>query len=187
MSNERNQDRRPDPDALLALAGQGKRGRLLVFIGAAPGVGKTYAMLQRAHTLKQEGGDVVVGLVETHGRADTEALVRDLEVLPRRVVNWQGAKVEEFDLDAALRRRPKLIIVDELAHTNAPDSRHPKRWQDVEELLDARIDVWTALNIQHVESLADVVSRVTGVVVRETVPDIVLRDADDIVLVDITA
>jgi len=187
LSNERNQDRRPDPDALLALAGQGKRGRLLVFIGAAPGVGKTYAMLQRAHTLKQEGGDVVVGLVETHGRADTEALVRDLEVLPRRVVNWQGAKVEEFDLDAALRRRPKLIIVDELAHTNAPDSRHPKRWQDVEELLDARIDVWTALNIQHVESLADVVSRVTGVVVRETVPDIVLRDADDIVLVDITA
>ena len=187
MSNERNQDRRPDPDALLALAGQGKRGRLLVFIGAAPGVGKTYAMLQRAHTLKQEGGDVVVGLVETHGRADTEALVRDLEVLPRRVVNWQGAKVEEFDLDAALRRRPKLIIVDELAHTNAPDSRHPKRWQDVEELLDARIDVWTALNIQHVESLADVVSRVTGVVVRETVPDIVLRDADDIVLVDITS
>ena len=187
MSTERNLERRPDPDALLALAERGKRGRLLVFIGAAPGVGKTYAMLQRAQTLKQEGADVVVGLVETHGRAETEALTRGLEILPRRIVNWQGKQIEEFDLDAALRRRPKLIIVDELAHTNAPDSRHPKRWQDVEELLDARIDVWTALNIQHLESLADVVSRVTGVVVRETVPDIVLRDADDIVVVDITA
>ena len=187
MSNDRNPERRPNPDALLALADKGKRGRLLVFIGAAPGVGKTYAMLQRARVLKQEGVDVVVGLVETHGRADTEALTRDIEILPRRKIEWQGRTLEEFDLDGALRRRPKLIIVDELAHTNAPESRHPKRWQDVEELLDARIDVWTALNVQHLESLADVVSRVTGVVVRETVPDIVLRDADDIVLVDITA
>jgi two-component system sensor histidine kinase KdpD len=187
VSNDRHADRRPDPDALLALARTGLRGRLLVFIGAAPGVGKTYAMLQRARALKQEGEDVVVGLVETHGRVETEALIQGLEILPRRVVKLQGATIEEFDLDAALRRKPKLIIVDELAHTNAPDSRHPKRWQDVEELLDARIDVWTALNIQHLESLADVVSRVTGVVVRETVPDIVLRDADDIVLVDITA
>jgi two-component system sensor histidine kinase KdpD len=187
LSTERNLERRPDPDALLALADKGKRGRLLVFIGAAPGVGKTFAMLQRARAVKQEGVDVVVGYVETHGRAETEALTRDLEILPRRVVDYQGQKIEEFDLDAALRRRPKLIIVDELAHTNAPESRHPKRWQDVQELLGARIDVWTALNIQHLESLADVVSRVTGVVVRETVPDIVLRDADDIVLVDITA
>ena len=187
MSTERNLERRPDPDALLALAEKGKRGRLLVFIGAAPGVGKTFAMLQRARAVKQEGVDVVVGYVETHGRAETEALTRDLEILPRRVVDYQGQKIEEFDLDAALRRRPKLIVVDELAHTNAPESRHPKRWQDVQELLGARIDVWTALNIQHLESLADVVSRVTGVVVRETVPDIVLRDADDIVLVDITA
>ncbi len=172
---------------MLALADKEKRGRLLVFLGAAPGVGKTYAMLQRARLLRQEGVDVVVGLVETHSRNDTEALTRDLEILPRKVVNWQGRQIEEFDLDGALRRRPKLIIVDELAHTNAPESRHPKRWQDVEELLDARIDVWTALNIQHLESLADVVSRITGVTVRETVPDIVLRDADDIVLVDITS
>ncbi len=172
---------------MLALAEKEKRGRLLVFLGAAPGVGKTYAMLQRARLLRQEGVDVIVGLVETHSRGDTEALTRGLEILPRRVVRYQERQIEEFDLDGALRRRPKLIIVDELAHTNAPESRHPKRWQDVEELLDARIDVWTALNIQHLESLADVVSRITGVTVRETVPDIVLRDADDIVLVDITS
>ncbi len=179
--------RRPDPDALLSLADAGKRGRLLVFLGAAPGVGKTYAMLQRLRALKLEGVDVVVGVIETHGRAETEALAEGLEILPRRIVQRQGGQIEEFDLDAAIRRRPKLIVVDELAHTNAPDSRHPKRWQDVEELLDARIDVWTALNVQHIESLADVVARITGVVVRETVPDTVLRDADDIVLVDITA
>jgi two-component system sensor histidine kinase KdpD len=187
LANERNPERRPDPDALLALAEKEKRGRLLVFLGAAPGVGKTYAMLQRARLLVQEGVDVVVGLVETHARSETEALTRGLEILPRRVVRYQDRQIEEFDLDGALRRRPKLIIVDELAHTNAPESRHPKRWQDVEELLDARIDVWTALNIQHLESLADVVSRIAGVIVRETVPDIVLRDADDIVLVDITS
>jgi two-component system sensor histidine kinase KdpD len=187
MSDDRSDIRRPDPDALLALAERGQRGKLLVFIGAAPGVGKTYAMLQRARVLRQEGVDVVVGLVETHGRAETEALTAGLEILPRRVIDYQGRRIEEFDLDGALKRRPKLIIVDELAHSNAPESRHPKRWQDIEELLDARIDVWTALNVQHVESLADIVSRVTGVVVRETVPDTVLRDADDIVLVDITA
>ncbi len=187
MSKERIRDGRPDPDALLALADKGKRGRLLVFLGAAPGVGKTYSMLMRARRLREEGVDVVVGLVETHGRADTQAMIEGLEILPRRIVNYSGRQLEEFDLDGALKRRPKLIIVDELAHTNAPESRHPKRWQDVEELLDAHIDVWTALNVQHVESLADVVSRVTGVVVRETVPDIVLRDADDIILVDLTA
>ncbi len=187
LSIERNRDGRPDPDALLALAERGRRGRLLVFLGAAPGVGKTYSMLNRARRLRDEGVDVVVGLVETHGRADTLALIDGLEVLPRRIILYQGRQLEEFDLDGALKRRPKLIIVDELAHSNAPDSRHPKRWQDVEELLDARIDVWTALNVQHLESLADVVSRVTGVVVRETVPDIVLRDADDIILVDLTA
>ena len=185
MATDRNTERRPDPDALLALAEREKRGRLLVFLGAAPGVGKTYAMLQRAQLLRQQGVDVVVGLVETHARGDTEALTHGLEILPRRAVHWQGHVIEDFDLDGALRRKPKLIIVDELAHSNAPESRHPKRWQDVEELLDARIDVWTALNIQHLESLADVVSRITGVTVRETVPDIVLRDADDIILVDI--
>src|SRR5580698_6255620 len=186
-SATRNDPKRPDPDALLALSRGETTGRLRVFLGAAPGVGKTFAMLNGARRLKADGLDVVVGLVETHGRAETQALIEGLEILPRRKIEYLGRTLEEFDIDAALARRPKLIIVDELAHTNAPESRHPKRWQDVEELLDAHIDVWTALNIQHLESLADVVSRVTGVVVRETVPDIVLRDADDIILVDITA
>jgi len=181
------QERRPDPDALLALADKHNRGRLLVFLGAAPGVGKTYAMLQRAQSLKKNGVDILVGLVETHGRKDTEDMLAGLDILPRKQIAFKDRLIEEFDIDEALRRKPRIIIVDELAHTNAPESRHPKRWQDVEELLDAKIDVWTALNIQHVESLADVVSRITGVIVRETVPDIVLRDADEILLVDITA
>jgi two-component system sensor histidine kinase KdpD len=177
---------RPDPDALLAAFQRESAGRLKVFLGAAPGVGKTYAMLQNARRLKNEGVDVVIGLVETHGRAETSALVEGLEILPRRNIEYHGRTLEEFDLDAALARKPKLIVVDELAHTNAPDSRHPKRWQDVQELLDAGIGVWTALNIQHLESLADVVSSITGVAVRETVPDRVLREAADVVLVDLT-
>jgi two-component system sensor histidine kinase KdpD len=184
---ERDFERRPDPDALLALAEKEKGGKLRVFLGAAPGVGKTYAMLARARALKMDGVDIVIGLVECHGRRETEVLLEGLEVLPRRKIEYRGRTLEEFDVDAALARRPKLIVVDELAHTNAPDSRHPKRWQDVEELLDAGIDVWTALNIQHLESLADVVSRITGVAVRETVPDRVLQDAADVILVDITA
>ncbi len=177
---------RPDPDALLAAFRRENAGRLKVFVGAAPGVGKTYAMLQNARRLKNEGVDVVIGLVETHGRAETSALVEGLEVLPRRRIEYHGRTLEEFDLDDALARKPKLIVVDELAHTNAPDSRHPKRWQDVQELLDAGVNVWTALNIQHLESLADVVSRITGVAVRETVPDRVLQEAADVVLVDLT-
>lgn len=183
---EKDFDRRPDPDALLALADREGHGKLRVFLGAAPGVGKTYAMLAKARALKADGVDLVVGLVETHGRCETEALAEGLEVLPRRRIDYRGRIIEELDIDAALARKPELIIVDELAHTNAPDSRHPKRWQDVEELLDAGIDVWTALNIQHLESLADVVSRITGVAVRETVPDRVLQDAADVILVDIT-
>ena len=183
---EKDFDRRPDPEALLALADQERGGKLRVFLGAAPGVGKTYAMLARARAAQVDGVDVVIGLVETHGRLETEALAQGLEVLPRRKSEYRGRTIEEFDIDAALARKPKLIVVDELAHTNAPDSRHPKRWQDVEELLDAGIDVWTALNIQHLESLADVVSRITGVAVRETVPDRVLQDAADVILVDIT-
>ena len=180
------EDRRPDPDSLLALTGTAGKGRLRVFLGAAPGVGKTYAMLARARAAKADGVDVVVGLVETHGRKETQALTEGLEILPRRRFDYRGRTVEEFDIDAALARKPRLIVVDELAHTNAPESRHPKRWQDVEELLGAGIDVWTALNIQHLESLADVVSRITGVAVRETVPDRVLQDAGDVILVDIT-
>lgn len=178
-------DRRPDPDALLALTGSG-RGRLKVFLGASPGVGKTYAMLQGARRLKADGVDVAIGLVETHGRSETAALLEGLEVLPRKTSLHAGRTLAEFDLDAALARRPALIVVDELAHSNAPDSRHPKRWQDVEELLDAGIKVWTAINIQHLESLKDVVARITGVNVRETVPDTILQEADEVVLVDIT-
>ncbi len=177
---------RPDPDALLVAFRRETVGRMKVFLGAAPGVGKTYAMLQNARRLRDEGLDVVIGLAETHGRAETSALVEGLEVLPRRTVEYRGRTIAEFDLDAALARKPGLIVVDELAHTNAPESRHPKRWQDVQELLGAGIDVWTALNIQHLESLADVVSRISGVVVRETVPDRVLQEATDVVLVDIT-
>jgi two-component system sensor histidine kinase KdpD len=177
---------RPDPDALLAMCEQDYKGKLKVFLGAAPGVGKTFAMLSAAKQLKGEGIDVVVGLAETHGRAETAALIEGLEILPRRIVEYRGHKIQEFDLDAALARRPRLIIVDELAHTNAPDSRHPKRYQDIEELLVAGIDVWTALNIQHLESLSDVVSTITGVQVRETVPDTVLEKANEVVVVDIT-
>lgn len=178
--------RRPDPEALLALAERERAGKLCVFLGAAPGVGKTYAMLRRARAAQEEGMDVVVGLAETHGRRETEELMAGLEVLPRRKSEYRGRVIEEFDIDAALFRKPRLLIVDELAHTNAPDSRHPKRWQDVDELLRAGVNVWTALNIQHLESLADVVSKITGVSVRETVPDRVLQEAADVVLVDIT-
>jgi two-component system sensor histidine kinase KdpD len=179
-------DRRPSPDALLELAAKEKRGKLKIFIGAAPGVGKTYAMLSGAQRLKGEGRDVVIGVVETHGRSETAALLSDLEVLPRKTMTYRGHALLEFDLDAALARKPQLIIVDELAHTNAPESRHPKRYQDVEELLDAGINVWTALNIQHIESLSDVVSTITGVKVRELVPDTVVEEAADVVMVDIT-
>ncbi len=179
-------DTRPDPDALLAAARQEGRGRLKVFLGAAPGVGKTYAMLSAARRLNGDRFDVVVGIVETHGRVETEALLEGLEVLPRKSVAYKGTLLSEFDLDAALARRPALLIVDELAHTNADDCRHPKRHLDVEELLAAGIDVWTAVNIQHLESLSDVVSRITGVLVRETVPDTVIDWADEVVVVDVT-
>ena len=186
MNDARARDGRPSPEALLALAEREGRGRLKIHLGAAPGVGKTFAMLSNARRLSGEGVDVVVGLVETHGRADTAALIEGLEVLPRRPVVHRGRTLMEFDIDAALMRRPGLLIVDELAHTNAPGSRHPKRFQDVEELLDAGIDVWTALNIQHLESLSDVVGRITGVTIRETVPDRILERADEVVLVDLT-
>jgi two-component system sensor histidine kinase KdpD len=183
---ERDFGRRPDPDALLAVAEGDRRGKLRIFLGAAPGVGKTYAMLARARAAKADGLDVVIGLAETHGRQETEALTKGLEILPRQKCEYRGHVIEEFNIDAALARKPKLLIVDELAHTNAADSRHPKRWQDIEELRDAGIDIWTALNIQHLESLADVVARITGVSVRETVPDRVLSEAADVILVDIT-
>lgn len=182
--------KRPDPDALLALAGREeqkrRRGRLRVFFGAAPGVGKTYAMLTEAYTQQAEGRDVLAGVVETHGRGETEALLAGMELLPRAQVEYKGHVLSEFDLDGALARRPALVLVDELAHTNAPGCRHEKRWQDVLELLDHNIDVYTTLNVQHVESITDVVAQITGVMVRETVPDSVLEQADELVLVDLT-
>lgn len=186
-----NGERRPDPEALLALANReeaaarGGRGRLKVYFGMAPGVGKTYAMLEEAQTLRAEGLDVAVGIVETHGRGETEALLTGLEVLPRRAGEHRGVRLEEFDLDAALARRPAVLLVDELAHSNVPGSRHPKRWQDVDELLAAGLDVHTTMNVQHLESLNDVVASITGMHVRETVPDSILEAADSIVLVDL--
>ncbi|MDV3458944.1 sensor histidine kinase KdpD [Sphingomonas sp. HF-S4] len=175
---------RPAPEAFLRAAAEEGRGRLKIFLGAAPGVGKTYEMLSEGAARRRSGTDVVVGVVETHGRAETEALTRDLEILPRRAIDYEGRTLAEMDLDALLDRRPALALVDELAHTNAPGSRHPKRYQDVEELLDAGIDVYSTINIQHVESLNDVVASFTRVRVRETVPDSILERAE-IEVVDI--
>src|SRR5580658_3348402 len=183
-----NQDEpsRPDPDALLAQAKRQGRGRLKVYLGMAPGVGKTFEMLSAGRRRLDEGVDVVVGVVETHGRKDTEALTEGLDVMPRHPIEYRGRQLMEFDLDGALARRPKLLLVDEYAHSNAPGSRHIKRWQDVEELLAAGINIWTTLNVQHLESLVDVVWKITGARQRETVPDSALSRADDIELVDIT-
>jgi len=180
---------RPDPDELLALANaeeeRERRGKLKVFFGATAGVGKTFAMLEGARELARRGVDVVVGVVETHGRKETEALLEGLEVLPRRVEEHRGVELAELDLDGIRARRPAVVLVDELAHTNAPGSRHAKRWQDVEELLAEGIDVWTTVNVQHIESLNDLVGKVTGVAVRETVPDSILERADQVELVDL--
>ncbi|PWS36067.1 sensor histidine kinase KdpD [Falsiroseomonas bella] len=176
---------RPDPDALLALARREGRGRLKVFLGAAPGVGKTMEMLAEARRRLAGGADVLIGIVETHGRAETGAAIGDLPVLPRARIAYRGQALEEFDLDGALARRPTILLLDELAHSNVPGSRHPKRWQDVEELREAGIEVWTTMNVQHLESLSDAVARITGVRVAETVPDRVLAEADAVELIDI--
>jgi two-component system sensor histidine kinase KdpD len=186
MDERADRDSRPSPDALLEQVKQEARGHLKVFLGAAPGVGKTYEMLSIAQDKHREGVDVVVGVVETHGRKETDALLAGLEVLPRRRVEYKGRWLEEMDLDAILARRPKIALVDELAHTNAPGSRHPKRYMDVEELLASGIDVYATLNIQHIESLNDVVAKITRIRVRETVPDSIIDRADEIELVDLT-
>ncbi|MBL0937380.1 MAG: sensor histidine kinase KdpD [Gemmatimonadaceae bacterium] len=182
--------RRPDPDALLAQlaippVGQA-RGRLKVFVGAAPGVGKTFTMLETARLRQQEGRDVVIGVVETHGRSDTEAMMRGFEIIPRRSYEHRGSRLEEFDLDAALVRQPALVLMDELAHSNAPGAAHQKRWQDIDALLTAGIDVYSTVNVQHLDSLNDVVAGITGVQVRETVPDAVIDEADEVELVDVS-
>src|SRR6476661_8842319 len=172
--NRQSEDKRPSPDALLEHAQRETQGRLKIFLGAAPGVGKTYEMLQSARAKQREKVDVVVGVVETHGRKETEALLDGLEVIPRQRIEYKGQWLEEMDLDAIIARRPQIVLVDELAHTNVPGSRHPKRYLDVEELLNRGINVYTTVNIQHIESLNDIVAQITHVRVRETVPDSIL-------------
>jgi two-component system sensor histidine kinase KdpD len=182
-----NHDDRPPPEKFLSLIRQQQRGRLKIYLGFAAGVGKTYEMLQEGHKLKKQGVDVVIGFVETHGRAETLALVGDLEQVPRRRIEYRGVMLEEMDLDAVLARRPQVALVDELAHTNAPGSRHGKRYQDVEELLRHGIHVISTMNVQHIESVHDMVERFTGVRVKERVPDYVLGLADQVVNVDVSA
>ena len=177
---------RPSAEQLLERLKTQDRARLRVYIGAAPGVGKTYSLLQDAHVLRREGLDIVIGLIETYGRQDTEAQIGDLEVVPRRRVDYRSVVLEEMDLDAILTRKPQMCVVDELAHSNVPGSRHEKRYEDVLELLANGISVMTAVNIQHLETLNDAVGRVTGVRVRETVPDTFLDRADEVVNVDVT-
>src|SRR3954465_6384691 len=181
-------DQRPSPEALLEAATreEGRVGKLRIFVGAAPGVGKTYEMLLQARARKKDGYDIVVGVVETHGRKETEALLEGLEVIPRRRIEYRGHFLEEMDLDAIIARRPQIVLVDELAHTNAPGSRHPKRYLDIEELLGHGISVYSTVNIQHIESLNDVVAQITHVRVRETVPDAIFDRADAVELIDLT-
>ncbi|MGO4396539.1 DUF4118 domain-containing protein, partial [Variovorax sp. M-6] len=185
-----NDASRPDPDTLLAQLRaddeRARRGRLRIYFGASAGVGKTWAMLSAAQRERAAGRDLMIGVVETHGRGETAALLAGLEALPLRELPYRGRTLLEFDLDAALARKPAVLLVDELAHTNAPGSRHAKRWQDVQELLAAGIEVWSALNVQHLESLNGTVGAITGVRVQETVPDRVLDEADEVVLVDVT-
>ena len=184
------EEQRPDPDALLHAIQRDEenraRAKLKIFFGMSAGVGKTYDMLKAAHDAKTHGIDVVVGIVETHGRRETEALLEGLSILPRKIVEYRGTTIEEMDLDGILARKPKLVLVDELAHTNAPGSRHTKRFRDVEELLDSGIDVYATLNVQHLESRADAVAQITGSIVRETVPDSILERADEVELIDIS-
>lgn len=177
---------RPSPESLLAKLNEGEQAKLRVYIGAAPGVGKTYQMLADAHLLKKQGADIVVAAVEPHGREDTKAMIGDLERVPMRQVEYRGVTLEEMDLEAVIARHPSIAIVDELAHTNVPGSRNRKRYEDVLDLLGAGISVITAVNIQHLESLNDVVNRTTGVRVRETIPDYLLRRADEVVNVDVS-
>src|SRR3954468_23073755 len=182
----RDREQRPSPEALLQSVAREHRGRLKIFLGAAPGVGKTFEMLEAARARKAEGVDAVVGIVETHGRKETEALLAGFEIVSRRPIAYKDRILDEMDIDAVLARRPKLVLIDELAHTNAPGSRHPKRYLDVEELIAAGIDVYTTLHVQHTESLNDVVAQIPRVRVQETVPDSLVDRADDIEVIDLT-
>ncbi|MEO6740231.1 MAG: sensor histidine kinase KdpD, partial [Chthoniobacteraceae bacterium] len=183
-------DSRPNPDDLLASVqrteAKARRGRLKIFFGMCPGVGKTFAMLEEARRRQAEGVEVIAGIVETHGRKDTAALLEGMPIVPRAKIEYRGATLDEMDLDGILAWHPPLVLVDELAHTNAPGSRHTKRYQDVLELLNAGIDVFTTLNVQHLESRAEVVAQISGVPVRETLPDSILDHADEIALIDLS-
>jgi two-component system sensor histidine kinase KdpD len=184
-----SEDKRPDPEVLLQRtreAERGDRGRLRIYLGAFPGVGKTYAMLNEAQRRRGYGEDVVVGYVETHGRKNTAALVEGLEIVPPHKIEYQGRTLEEVDVEAVLRRHPAVCLIDELAHTNAPGSERQKRYEDVDAILDAGIDVVATLNVQHLESLNDTVESITGIKVRETIPDFVLDDADEVILIDLS-
>jgi len=185
MKANGNHDR-PSPESLLARLKDGERARLRVYIGAAPGVGKTYQMLEDAHQMKKQGVDIVVAVVETHGREETKEMIEDLERVPMRRIEYRGVTLEEMDVEACIARRPSIAIVDELAHTNVPGSRNRKRYEDVLDLLNAGISIITAVNIQHLESLNDAVARTTSVRVRETIPDYFLRRADEVVNVDVS-
>src|SRR5579872_2277293 len=182
-------EQRPDPEALLkrvqAEEQQEKRGKLKIYLGAAPGVGKTYSMLEDAHVKHAQGLDVVIGVVESHGREEIESLLKNLTILPKKTIVYRDKELFEFDLDGALQRNPGLILIDEMAHTNAPGVRHAKRWQDIKELLDCGIDVYTTLNVQHIESLNDSVSQILHARIKETVPDSILERADTIELIDL--
>jgi two-component system sensor histidine kinase KdpD len=190
VSHETTTDRlagaRPSAESLLAKQQQAARARLRVYLGAAPGVGKTYQMLEEAHLLKRQGVDIVIGFIEPHGRADTETLIGELERIPLRQIDYRGVTLEEMDVDAVIARRPAVALVDELAHSNVPGSKRRKRYDDVLEILDAGISVITAVNVQHIESLNDAIARITGVRVRETIPDYFLRRADEVVNVDVS-
>ena len=179
-------DALPKPESLLARQEHARRARLRIYIGAAPGVGKTYQILEDAHQLKKQGLDIVIGFIEPHGRAETEALIGDLERVPLNRIEYRGVTLEEMDVDEVIARRPQIAIVDELAHTNAPGSKNRKRYEDVVEILDAGIAVITAVNVQHIESLNDAIARITGVRVREAIPDYFLRRADEVVNVDVS-
>jgi two-component system sensor histidine kinase KdpD len=183
---DRAVDTRPRAEAFLARQEQPGRARLRVYLGAAPGVGKTYQMLEEAHLLKRQGADIVIGLIEPHGRADTEALIGDLERIPLKRIDYKGVTLEEMDVDAIIARRPDVVLVDELPHTNVPGSKNRKRYEDVLEILDAGIPVITAFNVQHIESLNDAIAQITGVRVRETIPDYFLRRADEVVNIDVS-
>src|SRR6476646_6579235 len=187
MSDDRpDRDNRPSPEALLRQAGEEGRARLKIFLGAAPGVGKTYEMLMQGRQRRLDNVDTVIGVVETHGRIETDLLTKGFETVPKKRILYKGQLLAEMDLDAILQRRPRLVLVDELAHTNVPDSRHPKRYMDVEEILAAGIDVYTTLNIQHIESLNDVVAKIIHTQVRHTVPDSIIDRADEIEIVNLT-